>query len=90
MINHCRPLLALMCMVALLAPLALPVHAQDGSRYENAQLGVAFDLPGGWQVDATENGLVAATPAGSTRSSRSSRRAATTPRCARRRRNRRP
>ena len=63
MINRCRPLLALMCLVALLAPLAPPARAQDGSRYENAQLGVAFDLPGGWQVDATESGLVAAAPA---------------------------
>ena len=63
MITRRCPLLALICLTALLATLALPARAQDATRYENAQLGVAFDLPGGWQVDATESGLVAAAPA---------------------------
>src|SRR5690606_15439435 len=69
MLNR-RPLLALLCLTALLAaPVAMlsastpSVRAQTGARYENPQLGVAFDLPDGWQVDATGTGLVAAAPA---------------------------
>lgn len=63
MITRPRHLLALICLTALLATLAPPARAQDSTRYENTPLGVAFDLPGGWQVDAFESGLVAAAPA---------------------------
>jgi len=39
------------------------VLAQDaGQRYSNPGLGMAFDLPAGWQVSAGENGLIAASP----------------------------
>ncbi len=55
-------LLALVCLAALMASTAPLAQAQDGSRYDNPQLGVAFDLPPGWQVEATESGLLAAAP----------------------------
>ena len=41
----------------------LAARAQSGGeRYTNAAVGVAFDLPAGWQVHATEGALLAATP----------------------------
>jgi len=62
MITHPRRLLALICLATLLVTLAPPVRAQEIARYENTQLGVAFDFPGGWQVETSESGLVAAAP----------------------------
>jgi hypothetical protein len=44
--------------------LPIPALAQDGGqRYDNPALGVAFDLPAGWQVAAEEDKLLAAAPA---------------------------
>ena len=56
MITHPRRLLALICLATLLVTLAPPVRAQEIARYENTQLGVAFDFPGGWQVEMRGNG----------------------------------
>jgi len=48
----------------LLAVVALPIPvvAQTGERYQNPALGVAFDLPAGWAVDAQEAALIAGAP----------------------------
>jgi DNA-binding beta-propeller fold protein YncE len=54
----------LLALVGILSLLLLPALAQDAAqRYESAALGVAFDLPGGWQVDEGEGKLLAAAPA---------------------------
>ena len=48
MIRRCLGLLTLLVVLSLFP---LPVLAQDaGQRYESSTLGVAFDLPAGWQV----------------------------------------
>jgi hypothetical protein len=55
-------LLALACALAL-ALSAVPAWAQDGAqRYEDLALGIAFDLPAGWQVVIGEDKLLAAMP----------------------------
>ena len=61
-IRRCRPL-ALLCLIALLAALVPPAGAQQGSRYDNPQLGVAFDLPAGWEVSASDERVIAGAPA---------------------------
>lgn len=55
--------LSLACIVALLGAAFPAAFAQDGQRYENPGLGVAFDLPAGWEVTEKNNSLIAATPA---------------------------
>ncbi len=64
MINRGYRLFALLCaLAAVCAALPVAVGAQDGSqRYEDPTLGVAFDLPAGWSVEARETELVAAAP----------------------------
>lgn len=65
MINRGYRLMALLCALAVVCG-ALPaaVRAQEGSqRYDNPTLGVAFDLPAGWSVEARESELFAAAPA---------------------------
>lgn len=58
---------ALVCVLAVIAAL-LPglvtgsVSAQDGERFDNPRLGIAFDLPAGWQVADDSNGLIAGLP----------------------------
>ena len=63
MIRRSLRALALILVLSLsLFPLS--VFAQEaGTRYESAALGVAFDLPAGWQVVEGESKLVAAAPA---------------------------
>jgi hypothetical protein len=64
MMSRLFRILSFVLALALIAggwPLA--AHAQSGGeRYTNAALGVAFDLPAGWQVRATDGALLAATP----------------------------
>jgi hypothetical protein len=61
MIRRCSWLLAL---IGVLSVFPLPVLAQDAAqRYESSALGVAFDLPAGWQVVEGDNMLLAAAPA---------------------------
>src|SRR5512145_1987875 len=57
----CMPtrLFCLSCLI-LLAILPATVLAQSASRYENPSLGIAFDLPAGWEVAVDENRMVAA------------------------------
>lgn len=58
--------LSLVCLITLLGstlPGGLPVLAQTGGqRYENPALGIAFDLPAGWEVSESADRLIAATP----------------------------
>jgi len=50
-------------VVLLVSALPYHVQAQDSTRYENALLGIAFDLPAGWEVVELENNrLLAAAP----------------------------
>jgi hypothetical protein len=61
MFSRCARVFSLILILSLFP---LPVLAQDSSpRYESAALGVAFDLPAGWQVVEGENKLLAAAPA---------------------------
>ncbi len=61
MIRRCSYLLALIVILSLFP---LPALAQDtAQRYESSTLGVAFDLPAGWQVVEGEDKLLAAAPA---------------------------
>lgn len=57
----------IICALTLLMilPGVLPVHAQDATmqRFEGPQLGIAFDMPVGWQVQLGEDRLYAANPA---------------------------
>ncbi len=53
-------LLALLALTVVALP--IPVVAQTGERYQNPALGVAFDLPAGWAVDAQEAALIAGAP----------------------------
>ena len=63
MIRRSLRALALILVLSL-SLFPLPVFAQEaGTRYESAALGVAFDLPAGWQVVEGESKLVAAAPA---------------------------
>ncbi|MEB2287111.1 MAG: hypothetical protein OZ934_03270 [Anaerolineae bacterium] len=61
-----RPIRSLTLLIILFALLlsALPALAlaQTGERYQNSALGVAFDLPAGWSVDAQERALLAGAP----------------------------
>ncbi|MCC6801170.1 MAG: pre-peptidase C-terminal domain-containing protein [Anaerolineae bacterium] len=61
-IRRCRSL-ALLSLITLLGALVPPAWAQGGSRYDNPQLGVAFDLPAGWQVSADDERVIAGAPA---------------------------
>lgn len=54
-------LLGLLILSALVGP--GPVRAQAGERYTNPALGVSFTMPAGWQVKASEKGLLAGLPA---------------------------
>ncbi|NLX10569.1 MAG: hypothetical protein GXY36_13010 [Chloroflexi bacterium] len=55
--------LALAGVLVLLAGSGVQgVRAQDGQRYENPSLGIAFDLPAGWEVAAGERALLAGAP----------------------------
>lgn len=57
--------LSLVCVICLACG-ALPpaVLAQEGTQhYENAALGITFDLPAGWAVAAEDSELIAADPA---------------------------
>jgi len=54
-------------LVAILGTWPVAAQAQDGERYDNPALGVAFDLPGGWQVVTGPNMLIAGTPGDVTR-----------------------
>jgi hypothetical protein len=50
--------------IMVLLVMGLPVLAQDGvERYEAPPLGIAFDLPAGWEVAVGDNKLLAASPA---------------------------
>jgi hypothetical protein len=57
--------LSLICLLALaLSGFTAAVTAQEGSqRYDNRALGVAFDLPAGWEVVVDGSRLIAAAPA---------------------------
>ncbi|MBP8972531.1 MAG: hypothetical protein KBH93_01535 [Anaerolineae bacterium] len=58
-----RSLTLLIALFALtLAALPVPALAQTGERYQNPALGIAFDLPAGWLVDAQERALIAGAP----------------------------
>ncbi len=59
-----RRLSCLFALIVLLGALPIPAAAQEGGqRYESTALGVAFDLPAGWQVSEAEDKLLAAAPA---------------------------
>ncbi len=66
MVNGIRRYLALACTLTLVAALLpVPVAAQDdpgGARFESAPLGVAFDLPDGWDVVEASGALIAGLP----------------------------
>ncbi|MBN2306256.1 MAG: hypothetical protein JXQ72_17370 [Anaerolineae bacterium] len=57
-------LFTLVCALVLsLIPVIPPAAAQDGgARYEAPTLGIAFELPAGWQVQIERNQLIAAAP----------------------------
>lgn len=58
-----RSLTLLTALFALtLIALPAPALAQTSERYQNPALGVAFDLPAGWSVDAQERALIAGAP----------------------------
>ncbi|HML24037.1 MAG TPA: hypothetical protein PKD09_20440 [Aggregatilinea sp.] len=65
MINRGYRLLSLLCALAVLGALLPPAaHAQEsGTRYEDPALGIAFDLPAGWEVETQDRELYAATRA---------------------------
>ncbi len=51
----------LIALLTLAAP-PVPALAQTAERYHNPALGVAFDLPAGWQIDVRERALLAGAP----------------------------
>lgn len=52
----------LLIVLALLGGLSPAAHAQeDRPRFEDAALGIAFDLPAGWEVETRDDELIAAT-----------------------------
>ena len=54
--------LVLPIVLALLGGLLPSAHAQEeGQRFEDAALGIAFDLPAGWEVEVRDDELIAAT-----------------------------
>lgn len=59
------PCLLSFALAIVLTLSALPALAQEGGgeRFESAPLGVAFDLPAGWQVVTGDNRLLAGSPA---------------------------
>lgn len=68
LLSKCSRQIILSCCLILMASLLLaplaPVDAQDNSgtlRYENQELGVAFDIPTNWLVRVEEEELVAGT-----------------------------
>ncbi|WP_119068629.1 hypothetical protein [Aggregatilinea lenta] len=64
MINRAYRLLSLLCALAVLCGVLSPAHAQEGgTRYDDPALGIAFDLPAGWNVQTNEAELFAAAPA---------------------------
>lgn len=62
--RHIRSLSLVCSLILALSALPIPALAQDGSqRYDNPSLGVAFDMPAGWQVTVEDEELIAAAPA---------------------------
>lgn len=58
-----RALLVLLIASLLYLPTTFAQETASTERYENAEFGIAFDLPNGWEVETTLETLVAGEPA---------------------------